>query len=256
MVIPLFRAAQIFLLVLGYVLLGATFTQADSELQKFEATLPLRAKLGFIRYRNCAFSLAKWRTAGYVTDPLARFRTFRDAETTIAKDCVMDLLKAETGLAETGIVGPESAKTIEQYRVLMLAEARFLFEGKSIPGYRGDPLGGMVEEIFECERRIKTAMDAYDLCVTDTMAGLVPYSNDASDVLTDAILGLCESKRHNIVRDTAPCVGGEAKAEVLASKTRDSRRTYTLSAVVKYRAEQRRRQSVPGQAPLAPTGPH
>jgi hypothetical protein len=217
-----FGAAQKFALVLGCVVLAVASGHADSELQKFEATIPPQAKLGIAKYQACAISTA--------VDKKKEGALFQVIELAIAKDCKKHIADADRDLAKAGISADERAKIIERFSALALAERRLAFEGKPIPGYRMSP---ETARMMECTKR--DTYRAIDSCFVEQGRPLVQSSTEQPETIALAVDGACRGAQAKLIRQLMACMTA-TEAQTLVQTYVRSLRLAVISAVVQERS--------------------
>jgi hypothetical protein len=80
---------------------------------------------------------------------------------------------------------------------------------------------------------------------------LIPFSNDASDVVADAAIGICSSRRREFLAVGKELTGGNIAGDEFDRRLRSS----ALGKVAAARAEMNRRQMIQKQAPQAEPPP-
>jgi hypothetical protein len=212
--------------------------KAETELQKFESTVPPKAGFWFAVFGSCALTEGKGTS-------------FAQIEAEIEKACKKHLEWAERELAAAGFDETKRRTTINQFKSLAANERRLRYEKKAIPGYVMHPL---TAEVMECLRTITSLKKAYGECVDQALQDIIPSSNDSSDVIADAAMGICEFRRSEMATTTSLCFSGDqSKAENAVSSFARQLRSSALGKVVALRAEMSRRQSMPTPTPLPPT---
>lgn len=227
-------------LVLGCILVAGSSAQAASELQRLDATIPPRAKLGFAMYKSCALLTG--------IDKRNEGATFRDIEAAITATCRKHLNETDRDLAASGLRAADRAKMIEQYSALSLTERRLRAEGKPIPGYQESP---ETAKFMVCDRKMRAAKSAYASCVDEALRNLIPLSTDTSDVVADAAIGICSAKRRGLVAGLICFSMDPSKANATVSQLDQQLRSSALGKVAAARAEMRRRQMMQEQVPKA-----
>jgi hypothetical protein len=180
--------ASLRLLAVGAVTLAVTCSaaMAQSDLQKFEATIPAQAKFAFAKYQACALTTS----IGHKGEP------FREIEAAIAHACKKDITEADRDLARIGISAEQRAKSIERFSYLAMTERQLLYEGKTIPGHQEGPF---TAQVMRCDRKMRAAKAVYLACIDEAVKALNPTSTDSSDVVADAAIGMCAAKRSAVV---------------------------------------------------------
>ena len=171
---------------LSCFLIGTAPAQAESDLQKFVATVPPQVAFEFSMYNTCAIvaSLKKKKDA-----------SFQEKEMAIANECKKYITQAERDLAQARFPADQRAKIIERFSFLASTERRLRAEGKAIPGYQASP---ETTELMECLHKLDAAKAVYSTCVDEALRNLIPLSTDTSDVVADAALGMCAVKRNEM----------------------------------------------------------
>jgi hypothetical protein len=162
---------------------------------------------------------------------------------------------ADRDLATAGVIANERARIIEQYGALSLAERRFRYEGKAVPGYERSP---ETANFLACDRRMRTAKGAYLGCVNEALVNLIPLSTDTSDVVAHAAIGMCSAKRSAVVTALTCFSHSQSQAEDIVSQLDRQLWSVALGKVAATRAEMNRRkmqEQAPKVTPLRPSAP-
>jgi hypothetical protein len=211
---------------------------AESALQTFENTIPPKSRLPFAMFTSCALLLK------------GKDGTFAQIEASIEKACKRDLEQAERDLATAGFSETRRRDTINQFRSLAANERRLRFEKKPIPGYVMDPF---TAKVMECDSKITSLKDVYITCVDEALRNIIPSSNDSSDVVADAAMGICEPSRSEMVTGITPlCFSDRSTAESAVSSLARQLRSSALGKVAALRAELNRRRSMPTPSTVLP----
>jgi len=224
---------------LSCFLIGTAPAQAESDLQKFVATVPPQVAFEFSMYNTCAIvaSLKKKKDA-----------LFQEKEMAIANECKKYITQAERDLAQARFPADQRAKIIERFSFLASTERRLRAEGKAIPGYQARP---ETTELMECLHKLDAAKAVYSTCVDEALRNLIPLSTDTSDVVADAALGMCAVKRNEMVTSLTCSSMTYGDANAVVSQFDRQLRSSALGKVAAARAAMRQRELMQQQVPKA-----
>lgn len=215
---------------------------AQSDLQKFQATIPTQAKFAFAKYQACALT----------TSLDNKGAPFQQIEAAIARACKKDITEANRDLARVGMPAEQRAKAIERFSYLAMTERRFTYEGKAIPNYQQDPF---TAQVMGCDRKMRAAKTIYLACINDAVKALIPSSTDTSDVVADAAIGMCAAKRSAVVTSLMCFSMSATDANATVSQLDRQLRSEALGKVAAARAAMRQRdimqQRPPKSAPAS-----
>ena len=249
--IPILRGGVI-VLVCTFVLtlLVVSRANAKTELEKFMDTIPIDARHEFVRFKACA--TLEWLK---LTNKQQNV-TFEEIETAIESEitCQKNLGDADRELTKFGFSVRDRGEIINRFSSLAKTERRLGYEKLPIPGYKEDP---SVTRTMRCVREIDLWKDAYSKCINNALQGLIPYSNDPSDAVADAAMGVCDRTRNDITTNNACSWMDRAELEKEISSLSQKLRSLTLGKAAALRAEMLRRQLTPklSPAPFPPSTP-
>jgi hypothetical protein len=221
------------------VVIAVNVASAQSEMQKFEATIPAQAKFAFAKYQSCALAAQSDNKGA----------SFQEMEVVIGRSCEKELAEADRDLGRAGKSAEQRAMVIRRFSFLAMSERRLTYEGKAIPGYQQDPF---VAKIMNCDRKMREAKAVYLTCVNEALKILIPVSNDPSDVVADAALGMCSAKRNDMVMSLMCVSMGAARANAAVAQLDLKLRSSALGAVAAARAAMRQRELMQEQIPKTP----
>ena len=223
---------------LASVLLGTATARAESDLQKFMASVPPQVAFEFSMYQTCS-----------VVTPLKnKGASFREKEIAIANECKKHITQAERDLAQARFPADQRTKIIERFSFLALTERRLRAEGKVIPGYEESP---ETTETIKCLHKLDAAKAVYSTCVDEALRNLIPLSTDTSDVVADAAIGMCAVKRNEMVTSLTCFSMTYDKADAVVSQLDRQLRSSALGKVAAARAAMRQRELMQQQLPKA-----
>jgi hypothetical protein len=227
----------------GLVIIAVTPTHAATEFEKFKDTVPADTKYAFHNYSTCALT-NRFQVENEARDKGA-IAKFSDVQNAIEKLCTKELDGVRVSVKKFGFSAADQEAIIKRGKSLVIAEQRLQFERKPIPGHVQDP---WVASVSECIRKMDVAKTAYVACTDEAARNLVPLSSDTSDVVADAVMGLCQSKREAVARG-AMCLMSPVQAEDTVSRLSAKLRSQLLGQIAAARAELRRRQLLEAQSP-------
>lgn len=228
---------------LALTVLGVFFetqpARAETELEKLTSTIPPKARFEFTKYRTCALTAyIEQKNDG------APFSTIRER---ITESCKKDIEAAGMQLRTLGMSAVETVNLQAKYEALSFQEYALMYDGKPIPGYQVDP---WTKSLVDCTNSNRENVSRYYVCADQALRGLLPFSDDPSDVIADAVIGICESVKSQFVRSATKCID-HAQVQSLAANLTAKLRSSILGKVAALRAEAKRRQLMPSQ----PTNP-
>ena len=205
------------------------FARAETELNRFISTLPPKAKYWFSAYNLCTI-LALERDV-----PFAR------NEEKIANSCRKELEFARADLSMLGVSASEIASTMKKFEEFSLKERELRYNQKPIPGFE---IGPETKAVLACSEFIDEGVARYFACTDKALHGIIPFSDEPSNVIADGIIGVCEPVKSEFVRKAAQLCfqGNYGKAESAASRFVEKARSTALGKIVALRAEAKRRQ--------------
>jgi hypothetical protein len=221
------------LTVATVVMILVSSANAKTELEKFTATLPATARMGFAEYKACAMIAGGAQKRDGAAIELT--------EKKIAAECNKDLAKADRELARAGLSREQRVKAIERFSLLAAAERRLNYEGKPVPGEELDP---ELARVVQCLRRSEIAQGEYANCVNEALQKLIPYSTDPSNVVADAALGMCLAPRGKWRAAVRCSIYDQGKADAVASQWVDTLRSWALGKVAAARASKRQQELI------------
>ena len=247
------------LLVAGLcsVILSPPSAQADSELQKFLSGLPWHpgARQGIgSETDKPGYPGAMYFSSLSACHLITRIKvtsankgaTLKEIEDAIFEKCERDERKVVDELAKLGMPPKLSRHTVSRYNSLAATERRLLFEGKPIPGYRQ---GNEDAKLSDWYRRADAAKSAYVSCIEDALRNLIPTSTDPSDIVADAAIGICSSKRNELATVAREIISSSEKTEASLNALDRQLRSTAIGRVTAARAEIHRRQQLQQQTP-------
>lgn len=215
---------------------------AQSDLQKFEATIPAQAKFAFAKYQSCALT----------TSIDHKGAPFQEIEVAIARACKVDITEADRDLARAGVSTERRAKMIERYSYLAMTERQLRYEGKAVPGYQESPF---TAQVMGCDRKLRAAKTIYLACINEAVKALIPTSTDSSDVVADAAIGMCAAKRSAVVTSMMCFSMGATEANSAVSQLDRQLRSEALGKIAAARAAMHQRDLMQQQPPKAAPPP-
>jgi hypothetical protein len=227
---------------LGTLAIATNSAIAQSDLQKFEVTIPSQAKFAFAKYQACSLT----------TSIAHKGEAFREIEAAIARACKKHITEADRDLTRAGMSAEKRAKVIERYSYLAMTERQLRYEGKVIPGYKESPF---TAQVMGCDRKLRAAKIVYLACIDEGLKALLPTSTDSSDVVADAAIGMCAAKRNAVVSSLV-CFSMSAKeANSIVAQLDQQLRSAALGKVAAARAALRQRELMHRQPPRATPTP-
>jgi hypothetical protein len=203
--------------------------RAESELQKFVASVPRDVASEILSYRACA---ATKMVEGHNAQA-----SFDEVERSIAAACKQHLpIKSAVPFAKTAPA--ERAKLIEQFSRLAVEERRLTYEGKPIPGYKLDP---WVERTLACTQTRPIIGEIND-CFTEQGRQLIEFSDEPAETIAVAVSAVCRTPQLKLRQMLLPCMDTREADGLVEMAVRPNREA-VIAAVVQKRARERAERS-------------